>query len=130
VGRPIAKATATRIGSKLSSPARPDRSAWSPSNEFLDELDTVARQCGESVSCLIAVYARARSLVLVFDDDACGGGVRDSLIEIRTQGWDPLFKVLRAAGHSSPRRRLELRPRRHQAYDCAECELIWDNDSA
>jgi hypothetical protein len=92
-------------------------------------LDNIAKQCGKSPWCLIAIYARARSIVLVFDDDVCGGAIRDSHIEIRTQHWDPLFKALRRAGHTSRAGQLQLRPRRHQTYDCSDCELIWDNDS-
>jgi len=90
----------------------------------------MAKRCGESPWCLIAIYAAPRSIVLVFDDDVCGGAVRDNHIEIRTQKWDPLFKALRSAGHTSRTRQLQLRPRRHQTYDCPECELIWDNESA
>jgi hypothetical protein len=93
-------------------------------------LDNIAKPCGESPWCLIAIYARARAIVLVFDDDVCGGAIRDQHIEIRTQHGDPLFKTLRSAGHTGRARQLQLRPRRHQTYDCPECELIWDIESA
>ena len=45
----------------------------------------MARKCGESERSLIGAYAPPRSIVLVFDDDVCGGAVPEDRLESLTR---------------------------------------------
>ncbi len=44
---------------------------WTLSNEFRDELDKMARECGESERSLIGAYATPRSIVLMSVGERC-----------------------------------------------------------